>query len=395
MTKELGDVPQIWEMKTLGQVCEIRNGKNQKEVADADGAYPIYGSAGIMGFANNYLCEEGATIVGRKGTINRPIFVKTKFWNVDTAFGLCPNKEIIIDKYLYYFCVGFNFHSLDKSTTIPSLAKSDLQKIVLPVPQKSQQKAIVSKIEELFSELDKGIESLRIAQQQLKTYRQSVLKWAFEGRLTSENVKNGELPKGWLTIPLGDLMEGVRNGYSKKPDEEGMYKILRISSVRPNRVNIEDIRFLKAEIGPENSVCENDLLFTRYNGSIDFVGVCGKVPKLAEKLFYPDKLIRCRPKIKHSFHSSYIAYAANSRLARQFILTKIKTTAGQTGISGNDIKSIPIPLATLDEQCEIVNAIEARLSLTDKLEETITQSLQRAEALRQSILRKAFEGKLI
>jgi type I restriction enzyme, S subunit len=74
---------------------------------------------------------------------------------------------------------------LDKSTTIPSLAKRDLLAIDLPLPPLPTQLAIVSKIEELFSELDKGIENLRTAQQQLKTYRQAVLKWAFEGKLTN------------------------------------------------------------------------------------------------------------------------------------------------------------------------------------------------------------------
>ena len=90
------------------------------------------------------------------------------------------------NKLLYYFCLSFNFHKLDKSTTIPSLAKRDLLTIDIPLPPKPTQQDIVSKIEELFSELDKGIENLRTAQQQLKTYRQSVLKWAFEGKLTEE-----------------------------------------------------------------------------------------------------------------------------------------------------------------------------------------------------------------
>ena len=74
--------------KKWADVVSVINGKNQKNVADSNGKYPIYGSGGIIGRANDYLCEAGTTIIGRKGTINSPIFVDQNFWNVDTAFGL-------------------------------------------------------------------------------------------------------------------------------------------------------------------------------------------------------------------------------------------------------------------------------------------------------------------
>ena len=90
-------------VKKWSDVLTIVSGKNQKEVVSLDGKYPIYGSGGIMGYANNYLCEAGTTIVGRKGTINKPIFVNEPFWNVDTAFGISPGDKLC-HKYLYYFC---------------------------------------------------------------------------------------------------------------------------------------------------------------------------------------------------------------------------------------------------------------------------------------------------
>jgi len=340
------------------------------------------------------LCDEGDFLMvwdgSRSGYVGKAIkgaigstLVKLNFPNIN-------------NNYAYYFLQSkfIEINTKAKGVGIPHVDPNILWNYELFIPPPKTQLFIVSKIEELFSKLDKGIETLLTAQQQLKTYRQSVLKWAFEGRLTNTNIKEGELPNGWKWKKLGELMESVRNGYSKKPGEIGSFKILRISSVRSNKVSIDEFRLLENEISLENALCENDLLFTRYNGSIDFVGVCGRVPKLKEKIFYPDKLIRCRPKIKEWFHSAYIDYAANSRLARQFVLSKIKTTAGQTGISGSDIKEIPIPLPPLEEQFKIVLALESRLSVADKMEENITQSLQQAEALRQSILKKAFEGKL-
>ena len=99
-----------------------------------------------MGRANDYICHENCTIIGRKGSINNPIFVKEKFWNVDTAFGLAPTSSIL-PKYLFYFSKSFDFTTLDSSTTLPSLTK-------FPLPSLSEQQRIINKIENLFEYLD-------------------------------------------------------------------------------------------------------------------------------------------------------------------------------------------------------------------------------------------------
>jgi type I restriction enzyme, S subunit len=182
-----GELPKGWKIEKLGVVCEIKNGKNQNIVVNPNGKYPIYGSAGKMGYADSYLCEAGSTIVGRKGTINKPLYVNEKFWNVDTAFGFMPNNDLIINRFLYYFCLSFNFAKLDKSTTIPSLAKTDLQKIEVIIPPLKEQQIIVSKLESKFTFCDKIEETIIQSLQQVETLRQSILKKAFEGRLTTIN----------------------------------------------------------------------------------------------------------------------------------------------------------------------------------------------------------------
>lgn len=107
-------------------VLEIKNGKNQKAVENPDGQYPIYGSGGVMGYVDDYICDADTVIIGRKGSINNPIYVAEPFWNVDTAFGLSAKKEHLLPRYLFYFCKKFDFEKLNKTVTIPSLTKSDL-----------------------------------------------------------------------------------------------------------------------------------------------------------------------------------------------------------------------------------------------------------------------------
>jgi type I restriction enzyme S subunit len=149
--------PTGWETCRYDAMARVISGENQKKVESPPGAYPIYGSGGSFGRSIGYLCEAGTMVIGRKGTINRPIFVNERFWNVDTAFGLCPiDTDALLPRLLYYFCRSFNFKILDKSTTIPSLAKGDIEAITSPLPPLPEQKRIVAKIEELFSELEAG-----------------------------------------------------------------------------------------------------------------------------------------------------------------------------------------------------------------------------------------------
>lgn len=401
-------LPGGWKVTKLADFVNSKKGKKPKFVSTVRTEDFNIPYVNIKAFEKNIVdeytngegcvfCEEGDFLMVWDGSRSGYVGKAIKGAIGSTLVKLSFPKEVF-QKFAYYFLQSkyIEINTRAKGVGIPHVDPNLVWNYEFLLPPIEEQQQIVDKIEELFSELDKGIENLKAAQQQLKVYRQAVLKWAFEGRLTNDNVEDGELPTGWKWVELGDLMESVRNGYSKKPDENGSYKILRISSVRPNNINVKDVRYLKDKIGENNEVKENDILFTRYNGSIDFVGVSAIVPRLYESLFYPDKLVRCRPVMRNYYHSAFITYASNSHVSRQFVLSKIKTTAGQTGISGGDIKQIPIPIPTdLKEQKNIVQEIESRLSVCDKIEETIDDSLQQAEALRQSILKKAFEGRLV
>ena len=144
----------------FSDVLTIINGRNQKRVENPNGKYPIYGSGGIMGYADDYICDKETVVIGRKGNINNPIYVETPFWNVDTAFGLYANEEKLFPKYLFYFCEKFNFEHLNTTVTIPSLTKANLLKIemLLPSLEEQQKKAFV---------LDKVSNLIALRKQQL------------------------------------------------------------------------------------------------------------------------------------------------------------------------------------------------------------------------------------
>ena len=152
-------LPDGWSMCKMKQITNIINGKSQKNVETSNGIYPIYGSGGVIGRSNQYLCIAGSTIIGRKGTINNPIFVEEHFWNVDTAFGLKAN-DALLDKYLYYFCLSFDFSKLDKSTAMPSLTKASIGDVLIPIPPYQEQKRIITKIDTVLDSMNEIMESL-------------------------------------------------------------------------------------------------------------------------------------------------------------------------------------------------------------------------------------------
>jgi type I restriction enzyme S subunit len=162
--------PKGWKVFSFKDVIDIRNGKNQKKVLNKNGKYPIYGSGGIMDYADDYISDEDSVIIGRKGNINKPILVKEKYWHVDTAFGLNPIREVLNHNYLYFFCKRYNFEQHNKTVTIPSLTKATLLNVKIPISpiniqnqfaerlqiienQKQQAQASLQKSEDLFNSL--------------------------------------------------------------------------------------------------------------------------------------------------------------------------------------------------------------------------------------------------
>ena len=376
-------------MKQWRDVLHIVSGKNQRTVENPNGKYPIYGSGGLMGYADDYLCEAGTTIVGRKGTINRPIFVNEPFWNIDTAFGVVPDKGLN-QKYLYYFCVHFNFMPLDKSTGRPSLAKSDLLKIEMPVPPLPEQERIVARIEELFSQLDAGVETLKKTKAQLAVYRQAVLKEAFDSAMEDCRM-----------LPIAEILTKTRKGMStgpfgtmiKKSDHKAFgVPMLGIENIGRGQFIDGNKIFVTAEKAEELkafSLKAGDIIISR-SGT---VGEICAVPERAEGALLSTNLMRI------SLDTSIIRsdYFIALFQSKGIVLDQIKELCkGSTRVFLNQtiLKQIIFPVPNIKKQAEIVSVIEARMSVCDSIEHTVDAALQQAEAMRQSILKDSFEGRL-
>ena len=294
-----------------------------------------------------------------------------------------------------------------QSPSFISWLKDQLQGVNIPFINKSKllsfnhypkcllatQQAIVSKIEELFSELDKGIENLRTAQQQLKTYRQAVLKWAFEGRLTNENVKDGELPKGWKVVLLKEISKEISDGdHQAPPKSKSGVPFITISNVKKcnNKIDFSKTFLVSQEYYAKLKInrkpFKGDVLYT-VTGSFG-------IPVLIDfdkEFCFQRHIGLVRP--SDITNQKWLYYLLQS----PDVFNQAKSTAtgtAQKTVALNSLRNFQVPFCKLVEQNKIVQEIETRLSVAEKMEESITQSLQQAEGLRQSILKKAFEGEL-
>ena len=240
-----------WQIKKLGEVCDLQNGyafKSSDYIENSNtlifrmsqirpgGSLDLnhnskYLPDNFVEKYTDYILKDGDVVIAMTDMASEtkilglPTYFKSDGRNflLNQRVGKLHkfNVDEINIKYLRYILSSPNiihyYKSFGKGALQINLGKNDILSAEIPIPPIETQHAIVSKIEELFSELDKGIAELKTAQQQLKTYRQSVLKSAFEGKLTNDNVKDGELPDGWEMVKISDLAEKDKNSLKAGP----------------------------------------------------------------------------------------------------------------------------------------------------------------------------------
>ncbi|MBQ9751870.1 MAG: restriction endonuclease subunit S [Paludibacteraceae bacterium] len=168
-----------WEDGILGNIAYIVHGKNQKDVVDSLGKYPIYGSGGnVMGYANDCLCDEGTTILGRKGTINNPVYVNSKFWNVDTAFGICA-KENVDKRFLFYIIKSEDWQARNTGTTLPSLTQTVVLSVPIFYPSLSDQQQIAEQLDNISAKIQSLQSNFDTTVTLCNDLKQSILKDIF------------------------------------------------------------------------------------------------------------------------------------------------------------------------------------------------------------------------
>jgi type I restriction enzyme S subunit len=376
-----------WELKKLGEIVKIINGRNQKEVLSENGKYPIYGSAGnLMGLATDYLCEAGTTIIGRKGNISNPIYISEKFWNVDTAFGLFPINDIN-PKFIYYLTLTIDFQSHNRGATIPSLVKSELLEICVPFTnQVNEQQRIVTILDRCFAAID---QAKAHAEQNLRNARE-----LFESYLNAVFENKGE---GWEERRLKEITSKIGSGATPKGGQES-YKSEGISLVRSMNVHDWEFRDKNLAFIDEKQAKElNGVTLQEGDVLLNITGASVARSCLFPKEFLPARvnqhvsIIRCK---KDIVDSKFLNLLLTSKIYKDQLLFTGEQGATRQAITKAQIEAFHVSIPLLSEQQSIVHKLDALRAETQRLEVVYKKKIQDLEELRKSVLEKAFRGEL-
>ena len=384
----MSELPRGWVAAPLHLLVRTKSGnskliKGRLSSSPEPGLVPAYSASG-----QDIWCDaaewhgEGIVLSAVGARCGKAFFASGSWTAIANTHVIVPHDEIE-SKFLWYRFNDERFWVKSGSAQPFVKVRDSLEKTLL-LPPLAEQRRIVAAIEEHFSRLDAAEEALCRADKRLTALKLSALQTAIDGN--------------WPEKPLGDLLTTLRNGvFASRPSiEPPGIPIFRISAVRSLSLDVSDLRF--ADLPPEAAsgyyVQEGDLLFTRYSGNPDYVGACAVVPHLEQPVLHPDKLIRVivdRSKADPKF----LVLALSIGKARRAIEERRKTTAGQVGIAGGQLKTVPVSVPPLADQRRIVAEVERQLSLVDALAAATAAALKRSAALRRSILERAFTGKLV
>ncbi|EDP6891722.1 hypothetical protein GPS24_04100 [Campylobacter upsaliensis] len=181
----LGLIPHHWEVRRMKFMASIHNGREQTEIADENGIYPIYGSGGILGKSMYFIYDKPSVLLGRKGTIDKPLFVEEPFWTIDTMFYTSVSK-IVLPKYFYYLCLTIDFQFYISGSAIPSMTQYDLANISFALPPLQEQKQIANFLDEKCEKINSAIEKTKRQIELVKEYKNTLINEAICGRINLE-----------------------------------------------------------------------------------------------------------------------------------------------------------------------------------------------------------------
>ena len=475
------DLPNGWTATTLRSVADWSSGGTpSRKRADFFGGEIPWVKTGELTKKYVRETEEKLTALGvknssakvfPKGSVGVAMYGatigKVSIWGIDASTNQAcavarPINNVVSSEFLYHFLRSEEGALVGegKGGAQPNISQGLLKAWPIALPPLNEQRRIVEKIEAMFDEIDKGVESLRAAKSTLDLYRKSLLKAAFEGRLTADwrarnpdkvespdnllgrirqereeryqaalkdwreavshwvaSGENGkkpakpkkpkvypskfaglrvalpELPQGWTWSHLGWCSMGPEYGTAAKSSDHGDVPVIRMGNLQDGRIDWQNLAYTSnTEEIERYSLKAGDVLFNRTN-SPELVGKSaiyrGERPAL-----FAGYLVRVN-QIDEIASGPFVAYFLNSSVAREHGNTIKTDGVNQSNINGTKLQHYPFPFCPVAEQLEIVRILDECFETADTLEAEIGAGLARAEALRHSILKRAFAGRLV
>lgn len=343
-----------------------------------DELFPYYGATGQVGWIDSFLTDGEYILLGEDGApflnpyAEKAYIVHGKTWVNNHAHILHSKTN---NEFLCYYLNYFNYKKYVSGTTRLKLTQAQMRKIPIPNIPSDEQSRIVAHIKELFSELDKAVDTLKTTKEQLEVYRQVVLKDEFSR--VSKYAPLGNV----ATSRLGKMLDKQKNTGTPK-------KYLRNINVRWFSFDLADLQEMKIE----------ETEFEKYTIKKDDLVICegGEPGRCAvweknETIYFQKALHRVRFTVESEprLYMYYIWFMTNTGA-----LNKFYTGTGIKHLTGQSLEKVLVPVIDIKIQQKLLASIELRLSVYDSVEKIVDTALAQAGAMRQNILKQAFEGKI-
>jgi len=337
------------------EVVEIINGKDYKSIQVEDGGYPVYGTGGEMARASDYLSPANSILLGRKGTIDKPLLIREKYWNVDTAFGAVPDEKVLHYVYFYWHCKTIDFNVLNKGTTLPSTTKVDLLNLWIKIPSMEEQTRFGSIVEQADKSEFVGCKS-----QFIEMYYNT------HNKQTLESV-----------CPI------MNKGITPKYVESSSVLVINQACIHWDGQRLGNIKYHNEEIPVRKRILESGDVLLNATGNGTLGRCCVFICPSDNNTYINDghviALSTDRAVILPEVLNTYLSLNdTQAEIYRQYVTG----STNQVDIVFSDIKKMKVPVPSMDEQILFVEV----LTQADKSEFELRKSIEAIDQVIKSLI---------
>jgi type I restriction enzyme S subunit len=402
----LGDIPINWKVCRLKYLASICNGQDYKNV-QAEHGYPVMGSGGQFAYASQFMYDKPSVLLGRKGTIDKPLYVNFPFWTVDTMYYTKMNQGIDA-KYLYYLALTIQFSRYSTNTALPSMTQEHLGNYYFSVPKDEyDREQIANFLDYETSKIDTLIDKQQQLIQLLKEKRQAVISHAVTKGLNPDAAMKdsgvewlGEVPAHWEVLRLKHLISSLESGcsvnaadVSAQPHEIG---VLKTSCVYTRRFRIEENKtVIEEDLSRVKCIARKGAIIISRMNTPELVGASALVDIEVDNIYLPDRLWQTLFNPQFKTVPEYLAYFMTVEGFRtQISLAAEGASSSMQNIAKEDYLAIHSLLPSFDEQLKIVEVVEKKRRQFLHLEQQAAYAVQLLQERRTALISAAVTGKI-
>lgn len=385
------EVPKGWRSTKIKFHATINNGLDYKTVISDEG-YPVIGSGGQFAYASRYLYDGEAVLLGRKGTIDKPLYIKGKFWTVDTMFyTVC--RSTVNAKFLFYYSLSIPFSYYSTSTALPSMTQNDLKNHFLVLPSASEQTAIANFLDQKTAQIEEAIAIKERQIELLKERKQIIIQKAVTQGLNPNVLMKdsgvewiGKVPEHWEVKRAKYLFDEI-NERSETGGEE-LLSVSHMTGVTPR--SEKNVNMFMAEDYSGSKLCKKDDLVMNIMWA--WMGALGVSPQTG--IVSPSYGV-FRQKIANSFNPQYLEYLLKSdKYVEHYNKVSTGLHSSRLRFYGHMFFSMKMGFPDFSEQNEIIDFLNKETDGIQKAEAFLAEQIEKLKEYKTTLINSAVTGKI-